>query len=696
MVKNRLSPIAIASIVLSMTFCNAIAQQRNDVKENLFIHLPESATYTPDVKDKSEAARTSSETARTNTGSRSPYRSFNGTNNNLGSNKTAWGSANIPLLREIPAAYGPGSSLAGSSRPSAREISNLVVDEPVTIFNARNVSTVNYLWGQFLDHDITLTPTGNTEPVPILLPADEEIFTEPIPFFRSAVYPGTGGGTVREQTNLNTAWIDGSVVYGSDDLRAKWLRTYQGGKLKTSEGNLLPWNTLTGQFDSPIDPSAPSMANDGNKTIKTFVAGDVRASEHPVLASLHTLFMREHNRICDLLIAGGQRDDEKNYQTARKVVGGLIQNITYSEFLPSLGVTLRPYRGYKNTVRPDLTNIFATAGFRLGHSMVADEVLLFDNNCRPMDPDALELDELFWNPDLLVTYKPEAFLKGIAAHTQYETNIKINSVLRNLLFGDPASPVRFGVDLASLNIQRGRDHGLPDYNAVRKFYTGRPASRFSDINRNDTLANNLQSLYKSINNVDLWTGVLAEDLIPGKSIGRLAHEIQRIQFEKLRDGDFYYFENDPYLSRALRGLIRNSKLSDIIKRNTAITNLQSNMFFAKACPGFTTRPTDEEETPIEGEPISEVPVKDLLTKPDTEPSVFPNPTSDFVTVVLNNAGQSGVIQVFSGIDGSLMRSIITNSYDKDIQINISDLPKGIYTMKVTDGDRIKSIRLVKY
>jgi hypothetical protein len=133
-----------------------------------------------------------------------------------------------------------------------------------------------------------------------------------------------------------------------------------------------------------------------------------------------------------------------------------------------------------------------------------------------MEPDALELDEMFWNPDLLVELKPEAFLKGIAAHTQYETNIKINSVLRNMLFGDPASPVRFGVDLASLNIQRGRDHGLPDYNTVRKFYTGSYAGRFSDISRNDTLARNLRSLYKSISNVDLWTGVLSEDLMARK------------------------------------------------------------------------------------------------------------------------------------------------------------------------------------
>ena len=92
--------------------------------------------------------------------------------------------------------------------------------------------------------------------------------------------------------------------------------------------------------------------------------------------------------------------------------------------------------------------------------------------------------------------------------------------------------------------------------------------------------------------------------------------------------------------------------------------------------------------------ISEGPVTDPLKKPN-EPSLFPNPSSDAVTVVLNNGGQTGIIQVFSGIDGSLVRSIVTNAYDKDIQINISDLPKGIYTMKVTNGEGIKSIRLVK-
>ncbi|MBK8722396.1 MAG: hypothetical protein IPL95_09050 [Saprospiraceae bacterium] len=97
------------------------------------------------------------------------------------------------------------------------------------MFNSRNLSTFVYVWGQFLDHDINLTPTGNTEYSPIVLPNDEKIFTEPIPFYRSEVASGTGVTNPRQQLNLTTAWIDASVVYGSDSTRASWLRTKNMG-----------------------------------------------------------------------------------------------------------------------------------------------------------------------------------------------------------------------------------------------------------------------------------------------------------------------------------------------------------------------------------------------------------------------------------------------------------------------------------
>ena len=151
--------------------------------------------------------------------------------------------------------------------------------------------------------------------------------------------------------------------------------------------------------------------------------------------------------------------------------------------------------------------------------MVADDIMLFDNDCEEVGVGELDLVDAFWIPQLIVDYNPEPFLKGFAAHTQYETDTKINSVLRNFLFVSANDPVRFGIDLGSLNIQRGRDHGLPNYNAVRKYYTGSKAVKFTQITSNPVLASSLKELYGTVDNIDLWVGILAEDHLPGKSVG---------------------------------------------------------------------------------------------------------------------------------------------------------------------------------
>src|SRR5438552_3759704 len=142
-----------------------------------------------------------------------PYRSINGANNNISSSsKTNWGAAGITLFREMPAQYGPSDpsgAMGGVNRPSARAISNAVIDEPVTQFNTRQLSTLVYQWGQFLDHDMSATPGGTTEYVPIPLPKDEVIFTEDIPFYRSEFQiVNNGFSSQRQQLNLITSFID--------------------------------------------------------------------------------------------------------------------------------------------------------------------------------------------------------------------------------------------------------------------------------------------------------------------------------------------------------------------------------------------------------------------------------------------------------------------------------------------------------
>jgi len=568
------------------------------------------------------------------------FRSYDGTNNNIARTKAEWGATNVALAREIPAEYGATdtkNAMGGTSRPSARQISNAICDEPVTTFSSRNLSTYVYVWGQFLDHDMVLTPSSTTESVPITLPANEPLFTVPISFSRSTIFPGSGINTQRQQMNLNTAWIDGSVVYGSDSTRASWLRTKVNGKLKTSTGNNLPWNTVNGQSTGALDASAPSMANDGNHTIKTIVTGDVRGAEHPGITGLHLIFVREHNRICDRLRTQGLTNDEEIYQKARKEIGALIQAITYQEFLPAMGITLNNYSRYNDAVQPDILNSFATAGYRIGHTQVADLLAMRDNNCAVVGGGGVELIDAFFNVGLIDEFGLESFLKGFATHKQYETDTKINSILRNFLFGSPTAPVRFGLDLAALNIQRGRDHGLPDYNDIRKFYTGTPARTFADITKNTTLAAALQTQYGTIDNIDLWIGILAEDMLPGKSVGKTMHALLKAQFEKLRDGDFYFYKSDPNLPAAIKTQVSNTKLSDVIKRNTTLTNLQANVFITNPCPGETGE--DVNETPLVAV------VENYIQSPKMAKervNIYPNPVNDLLKKRNNKLNKEGI------------------------------------------------------
>jgi hypothetical protein len=488
--------------------------------------------------------------------------------------------------------------------------------------------------------------------------------------------------------NLNTAWIDGSVVYGSDSVRASWLRTKINGKLKTSAGNNLPWNTVNGQSTGALDASAPSMANDGNHTIKTIVTGDVRGAEHPGITGLHLIFVREHNRICDRLRTQGITNDEEIYQKARKEIGALIQAITYQEFLPAMGITINNYSRYNSDVQPDILNSFATAGYRIGHTQVADLLAMRDNNCAIVGGGGVDLIDAFFNIGLIDEFGLESFLKGFSTHKQYETDTKINSILRNFLFGSPTAPVRFGLDLAALNIQRGRDHGLPDYNDIRKFYTGTPARTFADITKNTTLAAALQTQYGTIDNIDLWIGILAEDILPGKSVGKTMHAMLKAQFEKLRDGDFYFYKSDPNLPAAIKTQVSNTRLSDVIKRNTTLTNLQANVFITNPCPGETGE--DVNETPLVAV------VENYIQSPKSAKegvNIYPNPVNDLLNIQLESSeGQS--LRLTDQF-GRVLRTMQTKSGAGYYEMSVSDLPVGVYYLQISRDHKWDVFKVIK-
>jgi len=284
------------------------------------------------------------------------------------------------------------------------------------------------------------------------------------------------------------------------------------------------------------------------------------------------------------LIAGGMTDDELIYQTARKRVGAHIQAITYQEFLPALGIQLNPYTTYDANVQPDINSVFSTAAYRLGHTMVTMEIPLKDDACVNVAGGALSLFDGFFNPSHVANLDIDPFLKGLSSQVQQEVDTKVIDNLRNFLFGNDANATAaFGLDLVALNIQRGRDHGLPDYNTVRTQFTGQAIQSFADITSDVALQTALQTAYGSINDIDAWVGMLAEDHLPNSSVGLTLHAVLQDQFERLRDGDNFYYEYDAALDPTDLAAANNTSLSDIIARNTNLTTLQSDVFYAIDC-----------------------------------------------------------------------------------------------------------------
>ena len=169
------------------------------------------------------------------------HRALNGGGNNLAN--PSWGMAGTALLKLAPGSYEDGVSTPPTSRPNARAISNLVFAQDGLVPNSSGASDITWQWGQFIDHDITLSLDNTDEPFPIPVPRGDSVFdprgtgTAEIHLDRSVSDPDTGTdqNNPRRQVNALTAFIDGSQVYGSDEERALALRTNDGtGKLKTS------------------------------------------------------------------------------------------------------------------------------------------------------------------------------------------------------------------------------------------------------------------------------------------------------------------------------------------------------------------------------------------------------------------------------------------------------------------------------
>ena len=412
------------------------------------------------------------------------YRSLDGSCNNL--QHPAWGSSMRGLGRLVASVYSDADlglrlSEDGSPLPSARLVSQRLA-RVAGDSERGDLSGHMMQWGQFLTHDMDHTPEAvppyvhdccqnsyNTSVcAPITIPEDDPLYS-PIGktcmnFVRSALAENKcKEGASIDQINIKTSYIDGSTIYGSTIELNRELRQLKDGKKKETAENLMP--PATGG-ECAIDHH------------DCFKSGDQRTNEQPGLAAYHTIWMREHNRLAEIL--GTLRPgagDEEIFQEARSIVIAEVQMITYNEFLPlilsdEVMSELTEDNVYDPTLDATISNSFSTAAFRFGHSQVPEHLRFSSIGCPRHDLAKTKLRDSFFDPTIIHNPgKTDEHLSGLGDGSVRDPGTVFSPSISGQLFthreSEAAGLGEIGLDLVALNIQRDRDHGLPGYNKFR-------------------------------------------------------------------------------------------------------------------------------------------------------------------------------------------------------------------------------------
>ncbi|WAR22967.1 PERC-like protein, partial [Mya arenaria] len=368
---------------------------------------------------------------------------------------------------------------------------------------------------------------------------------------------------VRQQLNQITHYLDGSAIYGSSDDEIRDLRTLTGGLLKTSSNNLLPTAPTTGTGCILTTSTRPC-----------FKAGDVRVNQQPMLMSMHTVWVREHNRLArGLALLNPTWDDERLFQEARRILGAELQHITYNEFLPAIlgrrvmtKYGLKPLsNGYDASEQPMVRSAFATAAYRFGHSLIWQRVLAHNGAIKVSD--RLLKDE-FLKPDLVYTRGVGDICRGLTRSPVEKVDKSLTEQITNHLFERERG---FGGDLAATNIQRGRDYAIPGYQAYRRL-----CELHGQFSHTRIVQRKLNDIYRSPEDIDLFPGGVSEIPVNGGKVGPTFACLIGRQFKSLKNGDRFYYENsgDTAFSGNQLQEIRKVTLASLFCANTDIGTIQ--------------------------------------------------------------------------------------------------------------------------
>ncbi|XP_014219673.1 peroxidasin homolog [Copidosoma floridanum] len=530
------------------------------------------------------------------------YRSHSGRCNNP--LYPARGSALEAYVRLLPADYADGVSLPRGGLPSARSVSTTMHSGGPDLQHP-HLMALTALFGEFVAHDLAHTPRAG-------LPNGERLKCCDVPFdrfhpecfpiqaeaggcmeyARSAPHPGNVHQGcklgARQQINQATSYLDLSPVYGSSEATARVLRSGKSGLLNTQRRNL------------PMASTDPRSCRLDSRAFPCFLSGDSRVNEHPGLALMHLLFLREHNRLAEGLASINPHwDDERLYQEARRITIAEMQHVTYGEFLPAvlgeaaiddyeLRLLNRGYfQGYDSRVDATLTNAGASAGLFFVAALTPKTLDLVDTRTEEKSGERSLLSAFYAPQELYEAGAIDRLIAGATAgHSRKPLPASLNEVLVERYFHDGRTRDA-PIDYAAQMIQQGRDHGLPGYKLWRPFCDLPELNGFKDLE--GTIAadviHRLQGVYRRVEEIDLVTGALAEAPVVGSVLGPTFICLLGRTFRNARVGDRYWYESGkgpgPFTPEQLQEVRKTSMARILCDNGDRLKRVQPRAFLLK-------------------------------------------------------------------------------------------------------------------
>ncbi|KAG8198386.1 hypothetical protein JTE90_021631 [Oedothorax gibbosus] len=284
-----------------------------------------------------------------------------------------------------------------------------------------------------------------------------------------------------------------------------------------------------------------------------------------------------------------------NYIPGRRILSAVSQHITYNEFISRiLGKSFSNkydlhtqvegyFDGYDSRCDSSIVNEFAAAAFRFGHSLLKPVFDRLDRGYRVLS-EPLHLRKSFFNSDMLLTPNViDHIMRGLVTSSMETLDHSITEEVTNHLFENKQVPFS-GMDLAALNLQRARDHGVPGYNEYRKFCNLTKVKSFDELSKEipSHIIERLKSIYNHVDDIDLFSGGLAEKALHGGLVGPTFGCIIAKQFSLLKKCDRFWYETSNALIRFTEAQlteIRKSTLSKVLCDNSdTIESIQRSAF----------------------------------------------------------------------------------------------------------------------